>query len=130
MSTRTELRKSRLRATVPLRRPFFVVDTLALCCTFVLATIGSAAAGFGVLTNCTDDFDCGASSCGPCRTASGWLIGGGVGQGVLFLAAATLIWVAVKRPARMSTYVTIAATILVLSPILIIVTTFVANNSY
>ena len=63
---------------------------LSLVVVFVLATLGSFGAAFGVATDCTNTYDCTSDGCSPCRAAIGWLYRGWAAQGVLLLLGATL----------------------------------------
>jgi hypothetical protein len=101
-----------------------VAGLVALC----TGTLGSLAAGFGVSTNCTDDFDCTKSTCGPCQTSDAWLIAGAVGQGILFLAAIVLLVMAARRAT--TTRMAVGIAVLALSPLWWLVSTLVANSSY
>ena len=55
-----------------------------------LATFGGFAAGFGVMTDCTNTYSCTVTDCRPCQAADTWLDVGWIAQGVLLLVGAVL----------------------------------------
>jgi hypothetical protein len=131
MHTRRVTEISPAERTVSRWRPTFIaLDAVALIWTLVLATIGTMIAGFGVMTVCTDDYDCVSSFCGPCRPANAWLISGTVAQVVLFLCGASLFWFAAKRPANIRRYTFIAISIIVVAAAVIVFTTHMANHAF
>ena len=69
----------------------------SLAVVVLLATIGSFAVNFGVMTSCTNTFSCAATSCSPCATTDAWLTAGWVGQGVLLLVGVVLAVLAARR---------------------------------
>jgi hypothetical protein len=102
---------------------------LALAVTFLLATVGSFAAGFGGMTACTDDNRCGVTDCAPCATAYDWFTAGWAGQGLLLLAAGALALLSARRvrpPAIRMTALGLTA----LSLTLFVVTTVLAQRSF
>ena len=62
-----------------------------------LATVGSFGAGFGVLTTCTNAYDCTVTACAPCRTTNAWLTAGWIGQGGLLLVGVALVVLAARH---------------------------------
>lgn len=74
-------------------RPWSVWTPLgvSLAVVLFLATIGSFGVGFGVMTNCTNTYNCTAAGCAPCETTSAWLTAGRLGQGGLLLAGGVLV---------------------------------------
>ena len=74
--------------------------TVALAEAVVLGTFGWWGVGFGVGSNCTDDFSCGSTSCAPCASFNAWWIAGGIGQWALAVAALALLVLGLRRPAR------------------------------
>lgn len=83
----------------PAVRPWTVWTPLgvALAVVLFLATIGSVAVGFGVMTDCTNVYSCTSSGCAPCATTNAWLTAGWIGQGVLLLVALVLVVLAARR---------------------------------
>jgi hypothetical protein len=77
---------------------------VSLVVVFLLATLGSFGAVFGVMTDCTNTYNCTSDGCSPCRTASEWLYRGWAAQGVLLLVGTTgvvlLAWLGMPRAAR------------------------------
>ncbi len=109
-------------------RPWTVWTPLgvALAVVLFLATIGSLGVGFGVMTGCTNTYNCTSTACTPCETTSAWLTAGWIGQGVLLLVAVVLVVLAARR--RRLPAVRMAALVLpVLGVALIVVTTALAT---
>ena len=69
----------------------------ALTVTCVLGTVGWLFAAFGIGTSCDEALEC-TSSCTPCATAHAWILAGGIGQWVLFAAAAAILGMGLRRP--------------------------------
>jgi hypothetical protein len=80
-------------------RPWSVWTPLGVSLAVVglLATVGSFAAGFGVMTDCTDTFSCTETTCSPCATTSTWLAWGWAVQGALLLIAVVVTVLAARR---------------------------------
>jgi hypothetical protein len=81
-------------------RPSTAVRTalgVSLAVVLFLATLGSVGAGFGVMTDCTNAYDCTVTGCAPCRTTNAWLTAGWLGQGGLLLAGVVLAVLAARR---------------------------------
>lgn len=83
----------------PFHRPRNVWAPLraSLAVVLLLATIGSFAVGFGLMTSCTNTYSCTSSGCPPCATTSAWLTAGWIGQGVLLLVGVGLSVLAARR---------------------------------
>jgi hypothetical protein len=89
-----------------------VLAATTLAVTLLLGTLGWFAAGFGITTSCTDDFNCIDTSCAPCAAERAWVNAGGTGQWVLALAAAVLLVLGRRRPDwRRGTTITVSALI-------------------
>lgn len=100
----------------------------SLAVVLLLATIGSFAVGFGVMTSCTNTYSCTPTGCPPCRTTSAWLTTGWIGQGLLLLTGAALAVPAARRVHLQA--VRLAAALLgPLSVTLIVLTTALAVRS-
>ncbi len=56
--------------------------------------------GFGVMSNCTDQFDCGSDTCAPCATAGSWINAGAIGQWALVIAVIVLLILGLRQPVR------------------------------
>src|SRR5262245_29182662 len=95
----------------------------------LLGTVGWFGVGFGMMTDCTDDYSCTQTGCPPCGTAETWINVGGLLQ--WGLAAAAVVALAcstrIRRP-----WVLLAAGPLVsaLSVAAIVGTTWQAQESY
>jgi hypothetical protein len=66
----------------------------------LLGTLGYVVAGFGVISNCTDQFDCGSDTCAPCAAAGSWINAGAIGQWALVMAVVVLVILALRQPGR------------------------------
>jgi hypothetical protein len=86
--------------------------TATLVVAFLLGTLGWFGAGLGIGSNCTDQFRCASGSCAPCAAVRAWIVAGGVGQWVLFAAAATILVLGLRSD-RNHWIVAIAACVLV-----------------
>ena len=85
--------------------------------------------GFGVMTDCTNNFSCTVDDCDPCATANAWLTGGLVALGVLFLVGIALVVAAGQawRPRRTLTASVVA---LILPGVVVLAAGFGASQSY
>jgi hypothetical protein len=97
---------------------------------FLLGTIGWLGVGFGVGSNCTDDFSCGSGSCAPCAAEHGWIITGGIGQWVLAVAAGVLLALGLRRPRWRRAAALASMALLPLSVAWITATTVLAEHSF
>ncbi len=95
-----------------------------------LGTIGYFMVGFGLLTDCTNAYDCTETTCLPCRPAQTWLSVGAAGQGGLLLTAIALLVVAAVRPATRRSLAVVGWVTLGLAVMWIITSTIVASGSY
>jgi hypothetical protein len=64
----------------------------------LLGSLGFFVVGFGVGSNCTDQFDCGRDTCAPCASSFSWVNAGAIGQWVLVIAVIVLLIVGLRRP--------------------------------
>jgi hypothetical protein len=80
---------------LPQRTSWPLIGSLSVV--FLLATIGSFAASFGVMTDCTDTYSCTVTSCRPCSPTSAWLTIGWVVQGALLLLGTGLAVFGARR---------------------------------
>lgn len=96
---------------------------------FLLGTLGSFMVGFGVMTGCTNTYDCTETSCSPCSATSRWLGAGAATQTLVVLAViAVLVTSGTARVRhRMLPVGVILLTVSVLS---FAVTSRVASGSY
>ena len=75
---------------------WFLVGS-ALLVTLTLATVGAFAAGFGVLTKCTNTYRCTVTRCDPCAVAYMWLTAAWALEAVLLLVALALVVLVTAR---------------------------------
>jgi hypothetical protein len=102
---------------------------LAVCAIGFLATAGSLGAGFAVMTDCTNSYNCDDTGCPPCGTADSWLTWGWVAQ--LTLLVATLAVAPVLGIRRRAGALGVAAVVLLACSIGTFVgTTKAASDSY
>jgi hypothetical protein len=105
------------------------VVTVAIAICLLLGTIGWVAIGFGLLTDCTNDYNCSASNCGPCVTTGLWINVGGLAQLLLAGAGVGLLirWLRTRQSGRLAR----CGAVLLLSSILIVAgTTWQAQRAY
>jgi uncharacterized membrane protein len=95
----------------------------------VLALFASFLDGFAILTGCTDENDCSSEWCSPCRTASIWLTGGTIAEGVLLLVAIVLV-VAANKSRRLVAVAACAAAVMLLSIGALVGTDRAADRSF
>jgi hypothetical protein len=102
---------------------------LAICCCVLLGTVGWFVVGFGVMTDCTDNYSCSTQGCSPCAGAGRWLEIGAITQ---WLLAALGVGVLVRTvaDARVSRLLICAPVILLASAITFVGTNWRANESY
>ena len=100
---------------------------LALVVPALLGTVGYAAVGMGVMTDCTTYYE---ECCDPCAPASHWLLAGALFQGALVLAVAVLWRWSATFGLRAGRLAAIGATALVLSVMAIVLSDVAASNSY
>ncbi len=108
-----------------------VVLAVATC--LALGTIGWAAVGFGVMTDCTNEYSCSTAGCPPCAATSRWITLGGLTQlglavvGVVVLVRAVSAARVHRRPAVL---VVAGVLLLATSLVTLAVTTAAARGSY
>ena len=107
-----------------------VLVVLAIATSLVLGTLGWFAVGFGVMTDCTNEYSCSSTGCSPCATASRWITAGGVAQLGLAVAGVVIL-VRALRTARGRTALPVAGVVLLaVSAGTMALTTSAANASY
>ncbi|HEY0904154.1 MAG TPA: hypothetical protein VGE14_09720 [Marmoricola sp.] len=107
-----------------------VLVALAIATSLALGTIGWAAVGFGVMTDCTNEYSCTSTGCPPCDTASRWITTGGIAQLGLALAGVVVL-VRGLRTARTRAALPLMGVLLLASSAgVITVTTSAAQASY
>ena len=101
----------------------------SLAVVLFFATLGSPGMGFGVLTSCTNTYDCSITSCSPCRTALNWSEIGWATQGVLLLVGVMLAFLGALRIVQRSFRIS-ALLLGPVSVLLFVVTTALAVSSF
>ncbi|HYF73441.1 MAG TPA: hypothetical protein VD864_11510 [Nocardioides sp.] len=106
-----------------------VLVGLAILTSAVLGTLGWFAVGFGVMTDCTNQYSCSDTGCGPCDRAEAWLGAGAALQMVLVVTGTLILLRGVlgRRPALLTTA---GAILLAVSVLTIVATTSGARASY
>jgi hypothetical protein len=64
----------------------------------LLGSLGFFVVGFGVGSNCTDQFDCGRDTCAPCAASLSWINAGAIGQWALVIAVIVLLITGLRQP--------------------------------
>lgn len=106
-----------------------VLLVLAVLVSAVLGTLGWFAVGFGVLTDCTNEYSCTDTGCAPCDTASRWITAGGLTQ-LALVVAGVLVLVRGRRVARPGTLVVVGIVLLAAAFATLAGTTSAARDSY
>lgn len=96
----------------------------------LMGTAGFFAVGFGVMTDCTNNYSCTETGCPPCRTAQAWLVAGALIQLALVVVTAWLLWRG-RTSVRLRSYrPAIGIVVIVVSLAAIVLTTQAADSSY
>ncbi len=106
-----------------------ILASVAIGTCLLLGTFGWFAVGFGVMTDCTDDYGCSSTGCSPCANAGRWINLGGITQLVLAGAGFAVLvraWRA-KRARHLSLW---GAALLAASVLIVAGTTWRAQDSY
>ena len=106
-----------------------VVVWIAIGTSLLLGTFGWFAVGFGMMTDCTNNYSCSQTGCAPCATTGRWITVGALTQWVL---AGTGI-VALVRATRLERRRHLAiggVALLAVSGSVFAVTTWQAQESY
>jgi hypothetical protein len=104
-----------------------VMVAIEIC--LMLGTIGWFAVGFGVLTDCTDNYDCSTGACGSCGTTAFWINAGALAQQLL-AAAGVAVLIRGLRTRQAGRLASSGAVLLVSSMLIIVGTTRLAESSY
>lgn len=86
-ATRERVRRSHRLLTVGC----VVLVLVAIGTALFLGTFGWFAVGFGMMTDCTNNYSCTESGCTPCDATSGWINAGGLIQLGLAVAGIVLL---------------------------------------
>lgn len=108
-----------------------VLLVLGILTSAVLGTLGWFAVGFGVMTDCTNEYSCTDTGCAPCDTASRWITAGGLTQLALVVAGVlVLVLVWGRRAVRPGTLVVGGVVLIAVSLATLVGTTSAARDSY
>jgi hypothetical protein len=105
------------------------VTVVAIAVSLVLGTVGWFFVGFGVMTDCTNDYSCGSGGCSPCATTGRLINVGGVVQ-LLLAAAGVAVLVRGLRGRRSGSLARGGAVVLVASVVVFAGSTTLAQRSY
>jgi hypothetical protein len=103
--------------------------TVAIGTCLLFGTIGWFAVGFGVMTDCTDNYSCSPTGCSPCATTALWINVGGLAQLLLAVAGVGVLVRGLRT--KQSGRLAVGGLVLLMSSVLIVVgTTWRAQGSY
>ncbi len=105
----------------------FLTVAIGICLLF--GTIGWFAVGFGVMTDCTNNYSCSTTGCPPCATTGLWINVGGLAQQLL-AAAGVAVLIRGLRTRQSGRLASGGAVLLVSSVLIIVGTTWQAKGSY
>lgn len=115
-------------------RASFVLGTvllsLAIGVCLLLGTLGWFAIGFGMMTDCTNNYSCTETGCPPCATTERWINAGGITQWILAGAGLGLAIWGIVRTKDGSRLAVGALVLLVASTATVVGTTWRASESY
>lgn len=103
--------------------------TIAIAISLLLGTLGWFAVGFGMMTDCTNNYSCTETGCAPCDATAGWINAGGLIQLGLAAAGVALLVVGLRSSQR-ACLVLGAVVLLACSAATVIGTTWRAEESY
>ena len=104
--------------------PLSVAITICL----LFGTLGWFMVGFGLMTDCTNNYSCTETGCAPCATSGRWINAGAIAQFVL-AGVGVVLMRRLRAPGR--AYLAFGGTaLLVMSVLTIVGTTWRAQESY
>jgi len=103
--------------------------TVAISICLLLGTIGWFVVGFGVMTDCTDNYSCSTTGCRPCTTTALWINAGGLAQQLL-AGAGVAVLIRGLRTRQGGRLASGGAALLVSSVLIFVGTTWQAEHSY
>ncbi|WP_243058478.1 hypothetical protein [Nocardioides sp. SR21] len=106
-----------------------VLVSLAIGVCMLLGSLGWFAVGFGMMTDCTNNYSCTETGCPPCGTTERWINAGGITQWIL-AGAGVVVLVLGARSGRAATLIGGGAVLLVVSTLTIVGTTWRASESF
>ncbi len=68
-----------------------VLVALGIVMSILLGTLGWFGIGFGIMTDCTNNYSCTETGCAPCDTTGAWINAGGIIQLGLAVAGVVLL---------------------------------------
>jgi len=106
-----------------------VLVSVAIGTCLLLGTFGWLAVGFGIMTDCTNNYGCSKTGCTPCVTTGRWINAGGIAQFVLAGMGVTGLVRGLR--AKQRAYLAVGgAALLATSVLTILGTTWRAQESY
>jgi hypothetical protein len=106
-----------------------VLVSVAICIALLLGTLGWFMVGFGMMTDCTNNYSCTMTGCPPCATTEHWLNAGGIAQFVLAGTGVVVLVLSLRVKQRPNLAVS-GAVLLVMSVLTMVSTTWRAQESY
>jgi len=106
-----------------------VVVSVAIATSLVLGTVGWFAVGFGMMTDCTNNYSCTETGCSPCSATERWINLGGAAQ-LLLAVVGGVVLVAGLRARLRTALVVGGAALLATSVLTVVGTTWRAQESY
>ncbi len=106
-----------------------VLLSFAIAVCFLFGTLGWFSIGFGMMTDCTNNYNCTTTGCEPCAHAGRWINAGGIAQWVLAVLGVVVL-VRGVRAKRWGQLMFGGAAIVVISVLTLVGTTWRANESF
>ncbi len=106
-----------------------VLLSLAIGVCLLLGTLGWFAVGFGIMTDCTNNYSCSTTGCPPCATTGRWINAGAFSQWVLAATGVVLLVHGLRSRHRVPLALC-AAGLLGISALTLVGTTWRAQESY
>ncbi len=106
-----------------------VLLSFAIGVCFVFGTLGWFSIGFGMMTDCTNNYSCTTTGCEPCADTGRWINAGGFAQWVLAVLGIVVL-VRGVRAKRWNQLMIGGAAILTVSVLTLLGTTWQANESF
>jgi hypothetical protein len=127
MSDRAKRRETREMKLLAVAATALLMLAIGICLMF--GTIGWFAVGFGVMTDCTNNYNCSTTNCSPCATTGLWINAGALAQQLLAAAGVGLLFRALRM--EQIRQLALGGLVVLMSSVLIVVgTTWLAEGSY
>ena len=107
-----------------------VLLSLALAVCVLLGSLGWFGLGFGIMTDCTNNYSCTETGCSPCATTERWINAGGITQWILFAIGIVVLVKGVRAGRGPALLIGGAVALLVASTLTVVGTTWLARHSY